>query len=110
MSWLIADIPYPLLELEMIIDTFSRLPLHEQSRIIEMAWEDRTPFEAIELQFGFGEKAVIQIMQHQLKLASFRNWRVRVRGRSTKHTAVRDPNVLRGYCKTQYKIRQNKKR
>ena len=75
----------------MIIDTFSRLPLHEQSRIIEMAWEDRTPFEAIELQFGFAEKEVIQIMQHQLKLASFRNWRVRVRGRATKHTALRDP-------------------
>ena len=94
----------------MIIDIFNRLPLHEQSRIIEMAWEDRTPFEAIELQFGFGEKKVIQIMQHQLKLSSFRNWRMRVRGRSTKHTALRDPNVIRGYCKTQYKIRQNKKR
>ena len=94
----------------MIIDTFSLLTHHEQSRIIEMAWEDRTPFEAIELQFGFAEKEVIQIMQHQLKLASFRNWRVRVRGRATKHTALRDPNVLRGYCRTQYKIRQNKKR
>ena len=88
----------------MIIDTFSGLPLHEQSRIIEMAWEDRTPFEAIELQFGFGEKEVIQIMQYQLKLSSFRNWRVRVRGRSTKHTAFRDPNVLRGYCKTQSRL------
>ena len=93
----------------MIIDTFSRLPLHEQSRIIEMAWEDRTPFEAIEQQFGFGEKEVIQIMQHQLKLASFRTWRMRVRGRATKHTAFRDPKALRGYCKTQSKIRQNKR-
>ena len=94
----------------MIIDNFNGLPLHEQSRIIEMAWEDRTPFEAIELQFGFGEKEVIQIMQYQLKLSSFRNWRLRVRGRQTKHTAFRNPNVLRGYCKTQYKIRQSKKK
>ena len=52
----------------MIIETFSRLPLHEQSRIVEMAWEDRTPFEAIELQFGFSEKDVIRIMQQQLKV------------------------------------------
>ena len=94
----------------MMIDDFNELPIHEQSRIIEMAWEDRTPFEAIEIQFGFGEKEVIQIMQHQLKLSSFRNWRARVRGRSTKYAAFRDPNVLRGYCKTQYKIRKNKKR
>lgn len=94
----------------MTIDIFSQLPLHDQSRVIEMAWEDRTPFEAIELQFGFGEKELIRIMQHQLKTASFRNWRIRVRGRATKHSAFRDPNVLRGYCKTQYKIRQNKNR
>jgi uncharacterized protein (TIGR03643 family) len=93
----------------MVIETFIGLPLHEQSRIIEMAWEN-APFEAIELQFGFEEKEVIQIMEYQLKLSSFRNWRARVRGRSTKHTAFRDPNVLRGYCKTQYKIRKNKKR
>jgi uncharacterized protein (TIGR03643 family) len=94
----------------MNIDTFSGLPLHEQSRIIEMAWEDGTPFEAIELQFGFGEKKVVQITQHQLKLSSFRNWPVRVSGRPTKNTAFRAPNGLRGYCKNRYKIRQNKKK
>jgi uncharacterized protein (TIGR03643 family) len=93
----------------MVIETFIGLPLHEQSRIIEMAWEN-APFEAIELQFGFEEKEVIQIMEYQLKLSSFRNWRARVRGRSAKDTAFPAPNVLRGYSKTQCKIRKNKKR
>jgi uncharacterized protein (TIGR03643 family) len=78
--------------------------LDEQSRVIEMAWEDRTPFEAIEYQFGFKEKDIVKIMQRQLTLRSFKNWRRRVSARATKHLALRSPNVLRGFCKTQYKI------
>jgi uncharacterized protein (TIGR03643 family) len=58
-------------------------------RIIEMAWEDRTPFEAIELQFGLLEKDVISLMCHQMKPSSFRMWRERVTGRKTKHTQKR---------------------
>ncbi|SDN46984.1 TIGR03643 family protein [Vreelandella arcis] len=85
------------------VKRFRRLPDDEQSRIIEMAWEDRTPFEAIENLFGLAEPDVIEVMRHQLKPTSFRLWRKRVTGRATKHTALRSPDVLRGYCPTQYK-------
>ncbi len=54
-------------------------------RIIEMAWEDRTPFEAIETQYGLKEKDVISIMRREMKASSFRMWRKRVSGRKTKH-------------------------
>lgn len=77
----------------------------EHSRIIEMAWEDRTPFEAIEHQFGLTEKAVISLMQSSLKPSSFRLWRKRVSGRNTKHLQLRPQGVSRGYCPTQYKHR-----
>ena len=59
------------------------------SRVIEMAWEDRTPFEAIETQFGLDESAVIALMRRQLKPGSFRLWRCRVQGRASKHAALR---------------------
>ena len=57
-------------------------------RVIEMAWEDRTPFEAIELQFGLLEKDVIALMRKQLKGSSFKMWRTRTNGRTTKHQEV----------------------
>lgn len=75
----------------------------DASRIIEMAWEDRTPFEAIQTLYGLNEPAVIQLMRCQLKPGSFRLWRKRVSGRKTKHGALRDPGVIRGYCPGQYK-------
>ncbi len=75
------------------------------SRIIEMAWEDRTPFAAIEHSYGLNEAAVIDLMRRQLKPASFRLWRERVTGRHTKHEAKRDFEVGRAYAKTQYKPR-----
>lgn len=75
------------------------------SRVIEMAWEDRTPFEAIETLYGLDEKAVIKLMRRELKPGSFRLWRKRVSGRTTKHRALRTPGVIRGYCPTQYKAR-----
>ena len=65
------------------------------SRIIEMAWEDRTPFESIEVQFGLNESAVIALMRRQLKRPSFKVWRERVTGRVTKHAALRSPEVTR---------------
>ena len=58
-------------------------------RIIEMAWEDRTPFEAIAFQFGLSEAKVIELMRSQLKTSSFRMWRKRVTGRTTKHLKIR---------------------
>ena len=75
------------------------------SRLIEMAWEDRTPFEAIERLFGLSETDTIRVMRNQLKPKAFRNWRARVSGRKTKHQQLRDPSVSRGYCPTQYKQR-----
>ncbi|PCF96859.1 TIGR03643 family protein [Vreelandella nigrificans] len=86
-----------------IVERFRHLPDDEQSRIIEMAWEDRTPFEAIETLFGLAEPDVIEVMRNQLKPASFRLWRKRVTGRATKHTSLRSTDVIRGYCPTQYK-------
>jgi uncharacterized protein (TIGR03643 family) len=59
-------------------------------RIVEMAWEDRTPFEAIELQFGLQEKEVIALMRREMKASSFRMWRERVTTRKTKHLEKRD--------------------
>lgn len=82
-----------------------QLTEHEWSRVIEMAWEDRTPFEAIESQFGLSEAQVIDLMRSSLKAGSFKLWRARVSGRQTKHLQLRDPNVSRGYCPTQYKQR-----
>ena len=74
------------------------------SRIIEMAWEDRTPFEAIQHVYGLSEAEVIRLMRRSLKTKAFKNWRQRVSGRSTKHLSLRDPSVSRGYCATQYKL------
>ena len=90
---------------ENILLAKSILTAEEQSRIIEMAWEDRTPFEAIERQFGFSEQAVIRHMRQQLKRRSFNLWRARVTGRVTKHQAKRPASVLRAHCPTQYKIK-----
>lgn len=77
----------------------------EQSRIIEMAWEDRTPFEAIATQFGLSEPHVIALMRASLKQKTFKNWRQRVAGRKTKHLALRSFQVGRAYCQTQYKLK-----
>ena len=63
------------------------------SRIIEMAWEDRTPFEAIQAQFGLDESAVVDLMRAQLKPSSFRLWRKRMKGRITKHAALRPQSM-----------------
>lgn len=68
-------------------------------RIVEMAWEDRTPFEAIELQFGLLEKDVIALMRRQIKPSSFKMWRERVTGRKTKHTQKR--GFIEGRFKSQ---------
>jgi uncharacterized protein (TIGR03643 family) len=77
----------------------------ELSRLIEMAWEDRTPFEAIEATFGFSEPQVIQLMRRELKRSSFNLWRERVSGRVTKHVVLRSKLVQRAYCSTQYKYK-----
>ncbi|MGB3492325.1 MAG: TIGR03643 family protein [Elainellaceae cyanobacterium] len=60
------------------------------NRVIEMAWEDRTPFEAIAFQYGLSEKQVITLMRREMKPSSFRMWRKRVSGRKTKHLSKRE--------------------
>ncbi|MFT5169028.1 MAG: hypothetical protein ACI8P3_004275 [Saprospiraceae bacterium] len=81
----------------------------EIDRIIEMAWEDRTPFEAIEFQFGLVEKEVIQLMRRTLKLNSFKLWRKRVNsGVSQKHLKKRSEDISRFKCSRQRTISNNK--
>jgi uncharacterized protein (TIGR03643 family) len=78
-------------------------------RIIEMAWEDRTPFEAIEVQFGYTESMVIQLMRKSLKRSSFNLWRKRVNsGVSQKHQHKRNDQIQRFKCKMQNQISNNK--
>jgi uncharacterized protein (TIGR03643 family) len=80
----------------------------EKSRIVEMAWEDRTPFEAIESLFGINSNQLVDLMRSELKVGSFKVWRKRMRGRQTKHLRLRPEGILRGYCKTQYKHSRGK--
>lgn len=75
--------------------TLSALTEGDISRIVEMAWEDRTAFEAIEAQFGLNESAVIDLMRSHMKPSSFRMWRKRTAGRATKHVALRGAAYLR---------------
>jgi uncharacterized protein (TIGR03643 family) len=78
------------------------------NRIIEMAWEDRTPFDAIEFQFGVPEQDVIKLMRQDMKPSSWRMWRKRVQGRSTKHLAKRNFAEGRHKCSRQRAISRNK--
>lgn len=73
----------------------------DKDRIIEMAWEDRTPFEAIQFQFGLSEKEVIEFMRSNSKPSSFKMWRKRMASRKTKHASLRGTEVLRFKCSRQ---------
>ena len=81
----------------------------EIDRVIEMAWEDRTPFEAIAYQFGLAEADVIKLMRKELKERSFKNWRKRVNsGVSQKHLKKRSGEITRFKCSRQRSISNNK--
>ncbi|MBL7767651.1 MAG: TIGR03643 family protein [Flavipsychrobacter sp.] len=80
----------------------------EIDRIIEMAWEDRTPFEAIEFQFGLSEQQTIQLMRREMLPSSFKRWRKRVQSRKTKHIMKREDAVQRFKCSRQRTISLNK--
>lgn len=82
----------------------------EIDRIIEMAWEDRTPFEAIKFQFDLKEQEVIELMRNHMKRSSFKMWRARVQGRKTKHSKLRnlEPGETRFKCTRQKQITHNK--
>lgn len=86
-------------------NTFNEI---EIDRIIEMAWEDRTPFDAITFQFGISEQEVIDLMRSEMKLSSFKMWRKRVQGRATKHAKLRVNGIDRFKCTLQRQITHNK--
>jgi uncharacterized protein (TIGR03643 family) len=80
-----------------------RLISGNQSRIIEMAWEDRTTFEAIKEQFGLDESSLMKLMKKWLKRPSYLLWRERVKTRSMKHEQLRAPKATRAFAYAQYK-------
>jgi len=80
----------------------------DTDRIIEMAWEDRTPFDAIQAQFDLKEQEVIDLMRREMKPTSFKMWRKRVQGRQTKHLKARNREVDRFKCSQQKAISNNK--
>ena len=81
--------------------------LRDLDRIVEMAWEDRTPFSAIAYQFGLSEAEVIEVMRKELKPGSFKRWRARVTGRTTKHRALRQDGMIRFKSDAQRIISRN---
>jgi len=80
----------------------------EIDRIITMAWEDRTPFEAIKIQFGLSEDDVVELMRKNLKNSNWKHWRERVSGRKTKFVKLRNEKVHRFKCDRQRSISGNK--
>ncbi len=77
-------------------------------RIVQMAWEDRTPFDAILLQFGIREAEVIALMKSEMHIRNWKKWRARVQGRATKHTALRQEDVGRFKSRMQRTITLNR--
>ena len=81
----------------------------EIDRVIQMAWEDRTPFEAIKFQFDLSEKEVIRLMKKEMTEKNWRKWRARVQGRKTKHIKLRGHLVGRHRCDRQGKLNIKKR-
>lgn len=94
--------------MKQAIEISANLTVVDIDRIIEMAWEDRTTFEAIETQFGLKQQDVIKLMRKEMKASSFKMWRARTKGRSTKHEALRSDETDRFRCSRQKTIAQNK--
>lgn len=72
---------------------YDQLTIDEKSAVIQMAWEDRTSFETIQEKTGLSESEVIKLMRSELRAGSFKTWRQRMKGRVTKHRALRDPSM-----------------
>ena len=85
----------------------NNLSIVQINRIIEMAWEDRTTFEAIKFQFNLSEKEVIKLMRSEMKIKSFKLWRKRVQGRKTKHLKLRNFHKGIFRCSRQRSISNN---
>lgn len=113
-----SDLPSPLAYMEEsekesrkqneIGKLLKQLTAAEINRIIEMAWEDRTPFDAISFQFGISEEQVKQLMKKELRFSSYKLWRKRVEACKTKHSAKRVEDICRFKCNRQRSISRNK--
>lgn len=104
-----SDLPSPMAYMEEVEETQTdQLSVQSIDRIIEMAWEDRTPFEAINFQFGLNESDVKALMKKQLKFSSYKLWRIRVEQCKTKHIKKRVAGIDRFKCNLQRHISSNK--
>ncbi len=104
-----SDLPSPMayIKIENSADE-NKLSELDINRIIEMAWEDRTPFDAIKFQFGLGESDVKAMMKSELKFSSYKLWRTRVEACKTKHSKTRVETINRFKSKAQRQITGNK--
>jgi len=104
-----SDLPSPMAYMDMKDEeNQSELSEMDVDRIIEMAWEDRTPFDAIEYQFGLKEADVKALMKKTLKFSSYKLWRKRVENCKTKHAKTRSSEINRFKCNSQRTITNNK--
>lgn len=103
-----SNLPSPLAYVKEKIEDLNNVSETDIDRIIEMAWEDRTPFDAIKLQFGLNEQAVRNLMKKELKFSSYRLWRNRVESCKTKHQKLRIADTNRFKCSRQRAISNNK--
>lgn len=97
---LISDKGFPTV-IKNYVSDLSEIIDEDKDRIIQMAWEDRTPFEAIEFQFGLKEKDVIEFMRKNSLSSSFKMWRKRMKSRKTKHLSIREKSIDRFKCSRQ---------
>jgi uncharacterized protein (TIGR03643 family) len=103
-----SDLPSPLAYVREKIEVTKTISESDVDRIIEMAWEDRTPFDAIKTQFGLNEQAVRNLMRRELKPSSYKRWRERVEACKTKHVKTRTSDINRFKCNRQRSISNNK--
>ena len=103
-----SGLPSPMAYMEVAGDLSPILSKKDIDRIIEMAWEDRTTFDAIEFQFGLNEAAVKDLMKKELKFSSYKLWRKRVHNCNTKHASKRISGINRFKCNLQRTISHNK--
>lgn len=85
----------------LFLKNWSHLSQAQLDRIVQMGWEDRTPFDEISLQFGLTHGEIIKVMRQEMKSSSFKMWRKRMTGRKTKHAITRNPKITRFRCPTQ---------
>ena len=103
-----SDLPSPLAYATPEKEVTNKLSETDIDRIIEMAWEDRTPFDAIRIQFGLNEQAVRNLMRKELKSSSYKRWRERVESCQTKHAKKRSSAIARFKCDRQRLISGNR--